>query len=166
VRLIEKREAQMKDKAAHDKAKKRRARAMETSEVQVSWESATGDLEHKVAVAKAILERGDRLELVFAHKKGAAQHTLLSGSKLEAAKQAALSMFAHELEGISIKWKEDLVTPKMTAMFYEPSRELRQEALKKVEEAEEEKAREKEKKKEERRRKEEERLKRAAARAS
>ena len=51
--------------------------------MQVSWESAAGDLEHKVAVAKAILERGDRLELVFAHKKGAAQHALLSGSKLK-----------------------------------------------------------------------------------
>ena len=75
-----------------------------------------------------------------------------------------MGMFTQELEGIAIKWKEDLVTPQPPPV-HEPSRELRLEALKRADEAEDAKAREKEKKKEERRRKEEERLKRAAAKA-
>lgn len=153
----------MKELSFQEKGKKRRARAMETSEVQVSWESAKADLEHKLAISKAVIERGDRLELVFAHKKASAQHLHLTGAKLEEAKKTATELFTRELKDISTKWKDDIVSSKMVAMFFEPNAHVRKEALKKVDEAEAEKAIQKERKKEERRKKEEERLKRAAA---
>lgn len=166
VKLVEKREAQLKMKATEDKARKRRARAMETSELQVSWESARGDMEHKVALARGILERGDRLELVFAHKKGARGQGLLAGAKLEAARQAALELFETELESVGKQWKDPLVTQSMTALYYEPSKDLRDEVIRRADEADDEKAREKERKKEERRKKEEERAKKAAHKAA
>ncbi|GHJ84385.1 hypothetical protein NliqN6_0787 [Naganishia liquefaciens] len=162
VRVFAKADLQKADRSAKEKAKARRKVKQETSELQVTWESATGDLQHKLNQAKHILSEGDRLDLVFTSRaKNASPAPQFAGKKLKAAQDSILGMFTTALEEIAYKRKEDVVSGTMITMYYEPNKDLRQQALDKAEEAAEQKAREKQAKKEERRIKEEERRRKA-----
>lgn len=164
VRVHAKSEIQKADRAAKDKAKARRKTKQETSELQVTWESAMGDLQHKLNQAKQILMHGDRLDLVFTSRaKNASPAPQYEGKKLKRAQETILGMFTTELGELASKRKEDVVASggAMVTMYYEPHTDLRQQALDKAEEAAEQKAREKQAKKEERRIKEEERRRKA-----
>lgn len=132
----------------------------------MTWESASGDLAHKLNQAKHILAEGDRLDLVFTSRaKNASAAPQYDGKKLKRAQETIVNMFTTALGEIAFKRKEDAVSTNgtMVSMFYEPNKDLRQHALDKAEEAAEQKAREKQAKKEERRIKEEERRRRAQA---
>ncbi|KAJ9120903.1 hypothetical protein QFC22_002838 [Naganishia vaughanmartiniae] len=165
VRVHAKAEIQKADRAAKDKAKARRKTKQETSELQVTWESAQGDLQHKLNQAKQILSHGDRLDLVFTSRaKNASPAPQYEGKKLKRAQEMILGLFTSELEGIASKRKEDVVGGvggSMVTMYYEPHSDLRQQALEKAEELAEQKASEKQARKEERRIKEEERRRKA-----
>jgi translation initiation factor IF-3 len=164
VKLIEKKAQQEKTVMQEKKAKAKRARVMETSEVQITWESAKGDLMHKIALVRGILERGDRVEIAFIHKP-ANTGNLLTGAALKKVQESFPALTKDELAGIAREWKEDRVEPAMRVIYLEPTKEIRDEVLKKLDESADEKSRAKEAKKAERRAKEEERLKRAKARA-
>lgn len=164
VRVFAKSDLQKADRSAKEKAKSRRKTKQETSELQVTWESATGDLQHKLNQAKHILSEGDRLDLVFTSRaKNASAAPQYDGRKLKRAQETILNMFTTELGEIAFKRKEDAISTNgtMVTMYYEPNKDLRQQALDKAEEAADQKAREKQAKKEERRIKEEERRKKA-----
>ena len=162
VRVFAKADLQKADRSAKEKAKARRKVKQETSELQVTWESAMGDLQHKLNQAKHILSEGDRLDLVFTSRaKNASPAPQFEGKKLKAAQESILGMFTTALGDIAYKRKDDVVSGSMITMHYEPNKDLRQQALDKAEEAADQKAREKQAKKEERRIKEEERRRKA-----
>lgn len=165
VRVFARAELQKADRSAKERARARRKVKQETSELQVTWESAQGDLQHKLNQAKHILSEGDRLDLVFTSRaKNASAAPQYEGKKLARAQDAILTMFTTELASIAFKRKEDArstANGTMVSMYYEPNKDLRQQALDRAEEAADQKAREKQARKEERRAKEEERRHRA-----
>jgi hypothetical protein len=163
VKLIEKKVQQEKDFLQEKKAKAKRARVMETSEVQITWESAKGDLMHKLGLIKNILERGDRVEIAFIHKP-AHSGNLLAGAALKKVQETFPALTREHLVGIAREWKDERVEPAIRVIYFEPTKDIRDEVLKKLDESADEKSRLKEAKKQERRAKEEERLKRAKAR--
>lgn len=139
------------------KAKLNRKSAIEEKEVQVSWASAIGDLRHKAALAKGILERGDRATIICAPKAGS--------EKVSAEHQGEITgMFESELEDVGIRWKEDEKSKGTWIQFWGPVAKVREERRAKVQEEEVEKKKDKEEKKIARRKKEEERQLKAAKR--
>lgn len=162
VRVFAKTDLQKADRSAREKAKAKRKVRQETTELHVTWESAEGDLRHKLNQGRHVLESGDRLDLVFSSRgKNVSSAPQYEGRKLKAAQEGIIGMFEAELGELGVKRKEDLVAGTTRTMFYEPNKDLRQQALDKAEEAAEVKAREKQARKEERRIKEEERRRRA-----
>ncbi|KAF8883429.1 hypothetical protein BD779DRAFT_1663157 [Infundibulicybe gibba] len=69
VKIIDKKEA-------FEKRKQQKAKAKEVSkkntqkEVQLTWGAAAGDLSHKIKRVRQELEKGSKVDLVFAPKKG------------------------------------------------------------------------------------------------
>lgn len=163
VKLIGKKAQQEKVILQEKKAKAKRARVMETSEVQITWESAKGDLMHKIALVRNILERGDRVEIAFIHKPA---HTgnLLAGAALKKVQETFPATTKSELADVSKQWKDDRIEPAIRVIYLEPTKEVRDEVLRKLDESESSKDKLKEAKKKERRAKEEERMRKAKAR--
>ncbi|OXB37090.1 hypothetical protein J007_03196 [Cryptococcus neoformans] len=147
-----------REKEKEEKSKVKRKISMEEKEVQVSWQSAKGDLGHKLEMAKGILEKGDRVQVVFANRRRAEPVN-------ERQKEEIVAMFEGTLEEVGKKWKEDDKNRGLWVLYYNPLDSVRQEVEKKVLEAERVKKEEKEKAKQEkleaRRKKEERRRQRA-----
>lgn len=134
-----------------------RKTAIEEKEVQVSWASAIGDLKHKAALAKGILERGDRATIICAPKAGS--------DKVSTEHQVEITMmFEKELEDVGIRWKDDEKSKGTWIQFWGPVAKVREERKAKVQEEEVGKKKEKEEKKAARRKKEEDRQEKAAKR--
>lgn len=152
--------AEERDRAREkeEKSKVKRKISMEEKEVQVSWQSAKGDLGHKLEMAKGILEKGDRVQVVFANRRRAEPIN-------ERQKDEIVAMFEGTLEEVGKKWKEDDKNRGLWVLYYNPLDSVRQEVEKKVLEAERAKKKEKEEAKQEkleaRRKKEERRRQRA-----
>jgi translation initiation factor IF-3 len=163
VRLMEKKAQQEKALGAEKKAKQKRARAIGRSEVQVTWESAQGDLTHKIGLIRNIIERGDRVDIAFIHKP-ANSGTLLSGAALKRVQERYPATVREELADVAKEFKPDTKDQRMTMMYLEPTKDIRDAVLKKMDATDEEKSKLKEAKKMERRLKEEERLRKAKAR--
>ncbi|ODN78370.1 hypothetical protein L202_04011 [Cryptococcus amylolentus CBS 6039] len=158
VKLVSRAEEREKEKEREDKERVKRKMGMEEKEVQVSWQSAKGDLEHKLDTAKGLLEKGDRVQVVFANRK--------RGDPVgDAQKKQVVDLFDAALGEVGKKWKNDDVNKGLWVLYYNPLDSVRQGVEKKVLDAETAKRREKESAKEEklqaRRKKEERRLKRA-----
>ena len=130
----------------------RRRTAADEKEVQLHWGSASGDLAHKVAQARSLLERGDRVRLILAPKQGERQDKTTTARKQEIVRDVE-----GQLGEVGKKWKEDTVKGKMVVLFWEAEGSVKEVVKAKVLEGEVEKRREKEEKKEARRRKDEER---------
>ncbi|OWZ44644.1 hypothetical protein C356_03253 [Cryptococcus neoformans c45] len=147
-----------REKEKEEKSKVKRKISMEEKEVQVSWQSAKGDLGHKLEMAKGILEKGDRVQVVFANRRRAEPVN-------ERQKEEIVAMFEGTLEEVGKRWKEDDKNRGLWVLYYNPLDSVRQEVEKKVLEAERVKKEEKEKAKQEkleaRRKKEERRRQRA-----
>ncbi|UOH82300.1 hypothetical protein LQV05_004997 [Cryptococcus neoformans] len=158
VKLVSKAEERDREKEKEEKSKVKRKISMEEKEVQVSWQSAKGDLGHKLEMAKGILEKGDRVQVVFANRRRAEPVN-------ERQKEEIVAMFEGTLEEVGKKWKEDDKNRGLWVLYYNPLDSVRQEVEKKVLEAERVKKEEKEKAKQEkleaRRKKEERRRQRA-----
>lgn len=158
VKLVNKAEERDRAKEKEEKSKVKRKISMEEKEVQVSWQSAKGDLGHKLEMAKGILEKGDRVQVVFANRRRAEPIN-------ERQKDEIVAMFEGTLEEVGKKWKEDDKNRGLWVLYYNPLDSVRQEVEKKVLEAERAKKKEKEEAKQEkleaRRKKEERRRQRA-----
>ena len=159
VRLLDIEAERQKERDAAVAAKLRRKTALEDKEIQVSWSSASGDLAHKLALARGILERGDRVELVCAPRAGNRDKIALSRQ------EEVFDSFA-SLEDVGVKWKEDEKKAKVWIAYWRPREALRNELRAKVVEGGLQKRQEKEEKKAARRRKEEERARKAVERRS
>lgn len=179
VRILD--NAAEKEKARHAEARLKMTRkaAAEDKEVQVSWASAVGDLKHKAAVARGILEKGDRATIIFAAKSGGAGVSFTGGAAGDDASAASgggegggsktsrdqkarvVAVIEEALEDVGVKWTEDEVRKGALVQRWQPEKKLRAERRQKVQNEEVEKKRDKEEKKEARRKKEEERKKRA-----
>lgn len=158
VKLVNKAQERDRAKEKGEKSKVKRKISMEEKEVQVSWQSAKGDLGHKLEMAKGILEKGDRVQVVFANRRRAEPIN-------ERQKEEIVAMFEGTLEEVGKKWKEDDKNRGLWVLYYNPLDSVRQEVEKKVLEAERAKKKEKEEAKQEkleaRRKKEERRRQRA-----
>jgi hypothetical protein len=132
---------------------------VEEKEVQVSWASASGDLKHKCAQARGILEKGDRATVIYAAKAG-------SDKVSQGVQGEITAMFERELEEVAVRWKEDEKSKATWIQFWGPMAKVREERRAKVEEEEVGKKKERDEKKEARRKKEEERQERAARKAA
>ncbi|WVQ89390.1 hypothetical protein IAS59_003147 [Cryptococcus gattii] len=158
VKLVNKAQERDRAKEKEEKSKVKRKISMEEKEVQVSWQSAKGDLGHKLEMAKGILEKGDRVQVVFANRRRAEPIN-------ERQKDEIVALFEGTLEEVGKKWKEDDKNRGLWVLYYNPLDSVRQEVEKKVLEAERAKKKEKEEAKQEkleaRRKKEERRRQRA-----
>ncbi|WWD20005.1 hypothetical protein CI109_104478 [Kwoniella shandongensis] len=159
VKLLEKEVERKKEKVQEDKARVKRLVGMEEKEVQVSWQSAQGDLTHKLSLAKGLLGKGDRVQVVFANRKR-------GEAVSENRKEEIVKGFDETLGEIGKKWKDDERTKGLWVLYYNPLESVRNEVAKKVVETDAAKKKEKEEKKEARRKKEEERRAKAEARAA
>lgn len=161
VKVLSRQEEKRKDLEQQAKAKIRRKTAAESKELQVSWSSAAGDLAHKLSAAQGVLERGDRLELVFAKRKGGGQEQPISAKR----QKEIINMFETGLKDLGHKWREDDERPSgVRVAFWDSKGEVRNQLKQKVLDSEVERRKEKEEKKEKRRAKEEERMRKAKER--
>ncbi|WVF69867.1 hypothetical protein IAT40_004648 [Kwoniella sp. CBS 6097] len=158
VKLVDKIEERRKERESEEKAKLKKKMAMEEKEVQVSWQSAQGDIKHKLDLAKSLLEKGDRVQVVFANRKRG--ETVPDPKKNE-----IIASFDEVLGEVGNKWKDDSISKGLWVLYYNPLESTRSQVQNKVRQAENDKRKEKEEKKEARRRKEEERRAKAEARA-
>lgn len=145
---------------------------MHESDLQVTWESASGDLEHKLAQAKSILqEGGDRLKLAFSSNAKSPKSPPLNPDgtpkpppPLTAKQESIANHFLTSLEPIAKQWRDRQHSHKSTVFYLQPRDDIREEHRRKVEQALEAKESDKERKKRERREKEEERRRKAEER--
>jgi len=157
VKLIDLAEEAEKAKLLEIKLKMNRKTAFEEKEVQISWTSADGDLQHKLDIAKGFLERGDRVNLVFA-PKASGTPTEISQNR----KEEMIAFFESGMQEYGTTWRDRETTKTTDVIYWQAKSDIMKEKKVKVSEAELEKKRLKEEKKEARRRKEEERKLKAA----
>ena len=69
VKIMNRKEMYEKSKALK-KAKKAAERSSEEKEIQMTWGVAIGDLSHKISKVREELEKRNRVNLIFAPKKG------------------------------------------------------------------------------------------------
>lgn len=161
VKLVSLLEEAEKARLLEVKLKLNRKTAFEDKEVQVSWNSADGDLRHKLDIARGFLERGDRVHMVFAPKGTGAGVAEVAAAR----KDEMMAFFEHGMEDLGMRWRDELRTKTSVVVYWQASNQVRQEKKIKVNEAELAKRRLKEEKKEARRLKEEERKRKAADKA-
>ena len=157
VKLLDKVEEYRKTRESEAKATLRKRTAAEEKEVQISWASASGDVAHKIDQARTIIERGDRVRLVFAPRASGPNRDKIS----EAKKTEMVKEFEGALGEVGKKWKENEAKGKVMACFWEPEGTVREEVKAKVIEDEAGKKKERDERKESRRRKDEERRRQA-----
>jgi len=115
-------------------------------------------LSHKLSSARHILEKGDRVQLVFASRKGGGGKSS-EGSKItEGKKKEIVAMFEEGLAELGSKWREDNHEKGLWISHWQPRNEIRQAVKGKVLDKEVIKRQERDEKREARRRKQEERL--------
>jgi translation initiation factor IF-3 len=101
VKLVDRKEAAAREKTQRIKAQASR-RASEEKEIQFAWSIGAADVQHKLRKARQELERGVRVQLVFARKAtGGAERD--SGTR---AKQNALvEQVVEELTDVAREWR-------------------------------------------------------------
>ncbi|KAL1407511.1 hypothetical protein Q8F55_006944 [Vanrija albida] len=136
--------------------------AFEDKELQVPWHAAVGDLQHKANTARSLLEKGDRVHLVFARRAGGGQRQIIT----DADKEKIVALFAEALSPIASRWREDDRTRKaIWVSYWQPLEAIRTEVRKKILDGIVEKRVASLDKKEERRLREQEKQRKAAERA-
>jgi len=130
----------------------RRRTAAEEKEVQITWGAAAADLTHKMTQAKSLLEKGDRVKIVFAPRQGEGKDRTTGEVKA-----GIVRSFEEGLGEVGKKWKEDSIKGKMVMCFWEAEGAVKEVVKAKVMEVEVEMRREKADKREKRRMKDEKR---------
>ncbi|KAF9224405.1 hypothetical protein BS17DRAFT_72434 [Gyrodon lividus] len=112
VRVVDRKEAFARYKE-QKKAQKKGIKSGEApKEIQLTWGVAKGDLEHKLAKARTQLEKGHRVAVVLAPKKG---QTLPTPKEM----QTRAHEIAEALQDIGKEWREREVTRTMTVMSFQ-----------------------------------------------
>ncbi|KAG6333083.1 hypothetical protein ID866_6007 [Astraeus odoratus] len=112
VRVIDRREAFQKYKEQRKAMKKGLKSGEAPKEIQLTWGTASGDISHKLAKARSHLEKGCKVDVVFAPRKG-------QGLPSPKERHARANEVALALEDIAKEWKAREVTPAMTIMFFQ-----------------------------------------------
>ncbi|KDQ65073.1 hypothetical protein JAAARDRAFT_146426 [Jaapia argillacea MUCL 33604] len=107
VKLISKQEANEKRREQKAKQKELKAKAREQKEVQMTWGVAAGDMAHKLKKVRQELVRGNRVDLVFAPKKG--QKWPTPEEMVQRANQVV-----DDLKDVGKEWKERAVSKHTT----------------------------------------------------
>jgi translation initiation factor IF-3 len=101
VKLVDRREAAAREKTQRLKAQVTR-KAREEKEIQIAWSIGAADLQHKLRKARQELERGVRVQLVFA-RKGSGGSERDSGTR---AKQNGLvAQVVEKLTDVAREWR-------------------------------------------------------------
>lgn len=101
VKLIDRREAVAREKTQRVKAQASR-KATEEKEIQFAWSIGAADVQHKLRKARQELERGVRVQLVFARKAaGGADRD--SGTR--ATQNALVAKMVEELVDVGREWR-------------------------------------------------------------
>ena len=150
IRTIASLIAQEKEKLAIEEARKRLVSA--DKEVQVSWNAADGDLAMKVRQARQLIEKGDKVNIIFARKAGG-KKSIVKPERM----QEILEMFNAALADIATKCKADDVRPKITTSYWEPIASVRSAAAMEATKHSQSNKSDRDAKKEARRKKDEER---------
>jgi len=114
--------------------------------VQITWGAAAADLTHKMTQAKSLLEKGDRVRIVFAPRQGERKDRTTGEVKA-----GIVRSFEEGLGEVGKKWKEDSIKGKMVMCFWEAEGAVKEVVKAKVMEVEVE-MREKRRMKDEKRR--------------
>ena len=101
VKLIDHKEAAAREKTQRIRAQASR-RATEEKEIQFAWGIGAGDIQHKLRKARQELERGVRVQLVFARKAtGGAERD--SGPREK--RNALVAQVVEELTDVAREWR-------------------------------------------------------------
>ncbi|KAI6168872.1 hypothetical protein EDD17DRAFT_1683659 [Pisolithus thermaeus] len=111
VRILDRKEAFQKYKEQRKAMKKGTKSGEAAKEIQLTWATASGDVSHKLAKARSFLEKGCKVDIVFARKKG-------QPSVTPKEMQARLQDVASELEDVSKEWKVREVTSTMRVISF------------------------------------------------
>lgn len=136
--------------------------AVEDKELQVGWHGAPSDMQHKLQTARAIVEKGDRVHLVFANRvSGGGKRPKFVPDERKA---QIISLFEDGMSDVASKWKEDERTKGLWVMYWHPQSSISTEVRAKVVDSIVDGKRRKEEQKEARRLKQEERVRKAKER--
>ncbi|WOO78558.1 uncharacterized protein LOC62_02G002105 [Vanrija pseudolonga] len=103
VKIINIEEEKTREREYEARVRLSRRIAIEDKELQVPWHAAIGDLQHKAKTARSLIEKGDRVQLVFARRAGAGKTRWIT----DAEKEEIVALFADALSPVATRWKED-----------------------------------------------------------
>jgi translation initiation factor IF-3 len=101
VKLVDRREAAAREKTQRLKAHASR-KACEEKEIQFAWGIGTADVQHKLRKARQELERGVRVQLVFARKAGGGSER---DSGTRAKQNGLVTQVVEELTDVAREWR-------------------------------------------------------------
>ncbi|TXT09113.1 hypothetical protein VHUM_02587 [Vanrija humicola] len=163
VKIINIEEDKARQREYEARVRLSRRMAIEDKELQVPWHAAVGDLQHKAATARSLIEKGDRVQLVFARRAGGSKTRWVSDEE----KEQIVALFADTLSPVATRWKPDDRSRKaIWVSYWQPLESIRTEVRQKVLEGIVDKRKEAIDKKEERRLREQEKRRKAAERAA
>jgi translation initiation factor IF-3 len=99
VKIISKKDAFDRFKERKAKMKSTAKNEIEQKEIQLTWGVAAGDLVHKLKKVREELEKGNRVDVVYARKRG---QRLPSPQEMEARVQETLGL----MQDIGKEWKQ------------------------------------------------------------
>ena len=101
VKLVDRRVAATREKTQRLKAQASR-KAPDEKEIQFAWSIGTGDVQHKLRKARQELERGARVQLVFARK---ASGGFQRDSGTRATQNELVAQVVEELTDVAREWR-------------------------------------------------------------
>lgn len=101
VKLVDRREAAAREKTQRLKAQASR-KASEEKEIQFAWGIAAADVQHKLRKARRELERGVRVQLLFARKASGGSEP---DSKTRTKQNRLVSQVVEELTDVAREWR-------------------------------------------------------------
>jgi translation initiation factor IF-3 len=120
VKLVDRREAAAREKSQRLKAQASR-KASEEKEIQFAWSIGAADAQHKLRKARLELERGVRVQLVFASKAtGGAQRD--SGTRTK--QNALVAQVVEELTDVAREWRRRDERRNMVVVYLQDHRRL------------------------------------------
>ncbi|KAL0949058.1 hypothetical protein HGRIS_009155 [Hohenbuehelia grisea] len=114
VRIVQKADAYASKRQHKDKLRDA-ARRNVHKEVQLTWGAAMADLSHKLRKARTDLEKGYRVDLVFASKSG---HPLPTPAEMHARAEETVELLAD----VSTEWRPRDIKRTAMAMFFQGRR--------------------------------------------
>lgn len=161
VKIVNIEEDKRKEREHEARIKLSKRLSVEDKELQVGWHGEISDLQTKINTARHIIEKGDRVHIVFANRvSGAGRRKIVPDER----KAEIINLFEEGMSDVASKWKEDQRTKGLWISYWQPLSTISTEVRAKVVESLVDSKKRKEEQKEARRLKEEERLRKAKQR--